>query len=99
LARSRFPCCGVIFSPSPTPAAARRRLPRSAPRCRYEEALRLADHAIYKKAMMAEILDHRMYKEADLKRLFSAYMRLAPPGDKETVAAVVRQLKKELLVK
>ncbi|GLI59629.1 hypothetical protein VaNZ11_001554 [Volvox africanus] len=69
------------------------------PRSRYEEALRLADYATYKKAIMAEILDKRMYKEADLKALFRAYMRLAPLGDRETVAAVVRELKKELLVK
>ncbi|EFJ41549.1 hypothetical protein VOLCADRAFT_107640 [Volvox carteri f. nagariensis] len=69
------------------------------PKSRYEEALRMADRATYKKAMMAEILDKRIYKEAELKALFRAYARLAPLGDKETVAAVVRELKKELFVK
>ncbi|GLC39988.1 hypothetical protein PLESTB_000121100 [Pleodorina starrii] len=69
------------------------------PRSRYEEVLRMADHSTYKKAIMAEILDNRMYKEADLKRLFRAYVRLAPLGDKDTVAAVVAELKEELFVR
>ncbi|KAG2454467.1 hypothetical protein HYH02_001486 [Chlamydomonas schloesseri] len=66
------------------------------PKSRYAEALKLADHATYKKAIMAEVLDNRLYKEADLKKLFRAYIRLAPLGDKETVERVVAQLKREL---
>ena len=34
---------------------------------------------------MAEIVDNRMYKEPDLRKLFRAYVRLAPMGDKDTV--------------
>eukprot|EP00198_Chlamydomonas_reinhardtii_P007942 XP_001697279.1 predicted protein [Chlamydomonas reinhardtii] len=40
------------------------------PKSRYAEALKLADHATYKKAIMAEVLDNRLYKEADLRKLF-----------------------------
>ncbi|KXZ44955.1 hypothetical protein GPECTOR_60g732 [Gonium pectorale] len=66
------------------------------PKNRYAEALKLADAATYKKAIMAEILDNRIYKEADLRKLFNAYIRMAPLGDKETVGRVVAQLKREL---
>ncbi|PNH02010.1 hypothetical protein TSOC_012052, partial [Tetrabaena socialis] len=42
------------------------------PTSRYSEAIRLADAGTYKKAIMAEVLDSRMYKETDLRRLFKA---------------------------
>lgn len=69
------------------------------PTSRYAEARRLADHTVYKKAIMAEIVDNRLYKEPDLRKLFRAYVRLAPMGDKDTVEAVVEEIKKELDVR
>ncbi|KAG2501763.1 hypothetical protein HYH03_000263 [Edaphochlamys debaryana] len=69
------------------------------PSSRYAEARRVADASTYKRAIMAEILDTRMYREADLRKLFKAYIKLAPLGDKETVAGVVEELKRELDVR
>lgn len=43
-----------------------------------------------------EVVAHRMYREADLRRLFRSYIRLAPLSDKDTVTAVVKELAREL---
>lgn len=56
----------------------------------------MGEHSVYKRAIMAEITECRLYKEKDLQALFRAYIRRAPISDKDTVEAVVMELKLEL---
>jgi len=55
-----------------------------------------SQYAIYKKAIMGEIVENRLYREVDLRRLLRSYVQLAPLRDKEIVERVVADLKKEL---
>jgi len=54
------------------------------------------DYAIYKNAIMSEIVERRMYRELTLRRLFHKYIKLAPLRDKHIVEHVVADLKIEL---
>lgn len=54
------------------------------------------EHSTYKRAIMSEITESRLYKEKDLQALFRTYIRRAPICDKDTVEAVVLELKLEL---
>ncbi|MEW5297656.1 MAG: hypothetical protein WDW36_000852 [Sanguina aurantia] len=56
----------------------------------------MGEHSVYKRAIMAEITECRLYKERDLQALFRAYISRAPISDKDTVEAVVMELKLEL---
>lgn len=49
--------------------------------------------------MMEEIIQNRMYREADLKQLFRSYQKMAPLRDKDTVDTVVKDLRLELDVR
>lgn len=54
------------------------------------------EHSTYKRAIMSEITETRMFKEKELQELFRKYIRRAPICDKDTVEAVVMELKLEL---
>jgi len=56
------------------------------------------EYAIYRQAIMGEVVSGRLYKEADLKRLFKTYLRQAPLHDKQVVEHVVADLRYELHV-
>ncbi|GFR49401.1 hypothetical protein Agub_g11453 [Astrephomene gubernaculifera] len=74
-------------------------LPASFPKSSYSAALATADRAAYRSALLGEVLSGRLYREADLRRLFAAYIRLAPLGDRRVVEEVVGELKRELDVR
>ncbi|GAX79483.1 hypothetical protein CEUSTIGMA_g6924.t1 [Chlamydomonas eustigma] len=60
------------------------------------EFARDSTYVAYKRAIMAEIIESRMFREKDLKQLFQSYKKLAPLRDKDTVDRVVQELKFEL---
>ena len=48
---------------------------------------------------MADIVEQRLYKEVDLRRLFKSYMLHAPLLDREVCQHVIDDLKAELEVR
>ncbi|KAG1659602.1 hypothetical protein FOA52_013948 [Chlamydomonas sp. UWO 241] len=62
----------------------------------YAEVQKESVYVAYKRAIMQEIVENRMYREMDLKALFRSYKKMAPIRDKASVDIVVAALMAEL---
>ena len=57
------------------------------------------DNHVYHKAIMADILECRMYRESEMRRLFQYYLEKAPIREKEVVEQVLRDLREKFDVR
>eukprot|EP00201_Polytomella_parva_P016326 CAMPEP_0175055518 /NCGR_PEP_ID=MMETSP0052_2-20121109/10130_1 /TAXON_ID=51329 ORGANISM="Polytomella parva, Strain SAG 63-3" /NCGR_SAMPLE_ID=MMETSP0052_2 /ASSEMBLY_ACC=CAM_ASM_000194 /LENGTH=286 /DNA_ID=CAMNT_0016320383 /DNA_START=245 /DNA_END=1105 /DNA_ORIENTATION=- len=63
---------------------------------RYTAVQRCEDYHVYREALTQEVVKNRIYRSSDLRRLFRSFFHLAPVHDKDTVQAVITDLKEEL---